>query len=86
MTCAFTDQPEPQSLEALLEVLPHILRAPKIDGTLELIVRRPQVDAREVLAEGELNTEEGLAGDSWRRLSVPARLMARHIRTCSSIS
>jgi hypothetical protein len=67
MTCAFTDQPEPQSLEALLEVLPHILRAPKIDGTLELIVRRPQVDAREVLAEGELNTEEGLAGDSWRR-------------------
>lgn len=33
---------------------------------LALIVRRPQVDAREVLAEGELNLTEGLAGDSWR--------------------
>jgi MOSC domain-containing protein YiiM len=31
-----------------------------------LIVRRPQVDAREVLEEGELDPGEGLVGDSWK--------------------
>lgn len=31
-----------------------------------LIVRRPAVDAREVLEEGELNPDEGLSGDTWR--------------------
>lgn len=34
-----------------------------------LIVRRPAVDAREVLEEGELNADEGLAGDTWRMRS-----------------
>jgi len=33
---------------------------------LGLIVRRPEVDAREVIAEGELSLTEGLVGDSWR--------------------
>ena len=67
MTCAMTDYPEPQTLETLSARLPHIQEAPKVNGTLALIVRRPQVDAREVLAEGELNTVEGLAGDTWNR-------------------
>ena len=35
-------------------------------GRLELIVRRPTKDAREVLDEGELDVELGLVGDSWR--------------------
>lgn len=49
-------------LEAGLE---EIRRSPKEAGLLELIVRRPGVDEREVLAEGELDPSEGLVGDSW---------------------
>ncbi|MBK9242673.1 MAG: MOSC domain-containing protein [Acidobacteria bacterium] len=64
-----TDYPEPQTLETLSRQLPHIQQSPKIEGTLALIVRRPQVDAREVLPEGELNLAEGLAGDTWNRRS-----------------
>lgn len=66
MTCAITNHPESRTLEELTAGLPHILRSPDVEGTLALIVRRPRVDAREVLAEGELNRAEGLAGDSWR--------------------
>src|SRR5919112_1681802 len=43
-----------------------IRRSPKDAGPLELIVRRPCVDEREVLAEGELHPSEGLVGDSWK--------------------
>ena len=45
--------------------LDEIRRAPKDGGTLELIGRRPRVDAREVLDAGELSLEVGLVGDSW---------------------
>ena len=62
-----TDFPEPKTLETLNERLPHIRQSPQHEGTLALIVRRPQVDAREVLAEAELNTVEGLAGDTWNK-------------------
>src|SRR5215208_7163259 len=44
----------------------HIRQAPRDKGTLLMIVRRPNVDEREVLNEGELNTLEGLAGDTWK--------------------
>ena len=50
-------------LEAGLDT---IRAAPKTGGILEMIVRRPAVDVREVLEEGQLNREEGLAGDTWR--------------------
>ena len=46
--------------------LDEIRRAPKDDGVLELIVRRPTVDAREVLDVGELDLDVGLVGDNWR--------------------
>lgn len=46
--------------------LDEICLAPKDEGVLELIVRRPQIDAREVLEEGELHLTEGLVGDSWK--------------------
>jgi hypothetical protein len=49
-------------LEAGLE---HIRQAPKDNGTLEMIVRRPNVDEREVLPEGKLDLQEGLVGDTW---------------------
>jgi len=47
--------------------LDHIRRSPKDEGLVELIVRRPQVDVREVLEEAELSTTDGLLGDSWNQ-------------------
>ena len=40
--------------------------APRTAGTVRLIVRRPAVDEREVVTEAQLDTEEGLVGDTWR--------------------
>jgi MOSC domain-containing protein YiiM len=45
--------------------LDEIRRSPKDGGVLEMIVRRPQIDAREVLQEGMLDPHEGLVGDNW---------------------
>jgi len=57
------------TMEELEEGLEEIARAPKDEGVLQLIVRRPAVNAREVLAVGELDVETGLVGDTWRRRS-----------------
>lgn len=46
--------------------LDEIRRSPADVGVLELIVRRPRRDEREVLEEGELTLSEGLVGDSWK--------------------
>jgi hypothetical protein len=46
--------------------LDHVRAAPKDGGVLAMIVRRPDVGARELPEEAELNPLEGLAGDSWR--------------------
>ncbi|CAN5706895.1 hypothetical protein BH18ACI5_BH18ACI5_01610 [soil metagenome] len=46
--------------------LPGILEAPKDDGRVELIVRRPNVDGREVLQVATLDVLHGLIGDSWK--------------------
>jgi hypothetical protein len=43
-----------------------IRQAPRDQGVLEMIVRRPEVDVREVLEEGVLDRAEGLVGDSWK--------------------
>ena len=51
--------------EELEQGLDDILASPQDNGALELIVRRPDVDARESLAEGRLDTEQGLVGDNW---------------------
>ena len=45
--------------------LDHIKNSPKNHGVLELIVRRPRENEREVLEEGQLDLEEGLVGDNW---------------------
>lgn len=49
-------------LEAALD---HLRAAPKNDGVVELIVRRPQIDHREVLEQAELDPVKGLIGDTW---------------------
>jgi hypothetical protein len=54
------------SLAELEASLDHVREAPADGGTLELIVRRPAEDQREVLAEGTLDLETGLAGDNWK--------------------
>ena len=43
-----------------------IRRAPTDEGVLELIVRRPRVNEREVLDVAELSVEEGVVGDTWK--------------------
>ena len=47
--------------------LDRIRQSPKDEGSLELIVCRPDVNQREVLLEGRLDLAEGLVGDSWRK-------------------
>jgi len=53
--------------------LDRIRAAPKDEGVLELIVRRPAVGAREVVQEGALDAEHGLGGDSWRMRELSRR-------------
>lgn len=55
------------TMDELEAGLDEIRQAPKDEGVLELIVRRPQVEEREILEEAELHLEEGLVGDSWIR-------------------
>ena len=50
-------------LEAGME---HIRQSPKDEGVLQMIVRRPQADVREVLEEAELSLTDGLVGDNWK--------------------
>jgi MOSC domain-containing protein YiiM len=47
--------------------LSEVLESPMDNGVLELIVRRPQSNEREVLETGELDIEKGLVGDDWLR-------------------
>ena len=51
-----------EQLEAGLD---YVRQSPKDEGRLEMIVRRPRVEAREVLEVGELDLEMGLVGDNW---------------------
>lgn len=45
--------------------LEEVRRSPTDHGVLAMIVRRPAVGAREVLATGELSLTDGLVGDNW---------------------
>lgn len=54
------------SITELETGLDEIRQSPKDNGVLKMIVRRPAVDAREELNEGELRLEEGLVGDTWK--------------------
>lgn len=54
------------SIEELEAGIENIRQSPRDSGVLELIVRRPQIDERESLAEGQLDVTEGLVGDNWK--------------------
>jgi MOSC domain-containing protein YiiM len=51
--------------ERLETGLAEVLGAPADEGTLELIVRRPAENERELLDAGELDRDVGLVGDMW---------------------
>ena len=54
------------TLDELEAGLDHLRESPADGGPVHMIVRRPEVDAREVIAEGELDVAVGLVGDSWK--------------------
>lgn len=51
--------------EELSAGLDEILKSPRDKGVLNLIVRRPETEKREVLNEGRLDPAYGLQGDNW---------------------
>ena len=54
------------SYQQLEEKIDYINSSPKNNGTLSLIVRRPNEDEREVLSEAKLTFADGLQGDNWK--------------------
>jgi hypothetical protein len=63
--------------------LPLLRAAPREQGVLEMIVRRPARGEREVLEEAELRAGEGLTGDRWGlatpRSGEPLTLMCSRV-------
>ena len=53
------------TLEDLYTKLEHIQQSPKDSGRVELIVRRPTTEEREIISHGRLITSAGLEGDNW---------------------
>ncbi len=60
------DVPAHRTREELEAGLDHVRSSPPGAGVVELIVRRPDVDEREVLDQAVLDVEEALVGDNWR--------------------
>jgi hypothetical protein len=54
------------SMTELEAGMDYIRQSPTDQGALKMIVRRPNVDEREILQDGELDTVEGLVGDTWK--------------------
>ena len=53
------------SSAVLEQGLDEIRRSPRDEGRVDLIVRTPATDQREILSEGHLDEERGLVGDDW---------------------
>ena len=72
---------ETPALEAGLD---EIRGAPHDSGLVELIVRRPAEDEREVLTEATLDPVVGLVGDLWPTREAVVRRTAPRIPECNS--
>jgi MOSC domain-containing protein YiiM len=59
--------PAHRAAEELAGGLDHVRSSPADDGRVELVVRRPAENEREILDEGVLDPAEGLVGDVWSR-------------------
>ncbi|MSO94653.1 MAG: MOSC domain-containing protein [Thermoleophilia bacterium] len=80
---------EHRTADELTAALVEIRLSPAAEGTVELIVRRPAVDEREVLDEGVLDLEKGLVGDEWHRRGTPnpdAQLTLMNARAAEAIT
>ena len=53
------------NLATLEAGLPEVRRSPKDAGVVELVVRRPAENEREILEQAELDVGVGLVGDNW---------------------
>lgn len=62
-----------RTTDELVAGLPGIDAAPRQEGTLAMIVRRPSEDQRDVIEEGTLDLQFGLTGDNW--IERPSRDM-----------
>jgi MOSC domain-containing protein YiiM len=68
-------------MDELTDHLDTLRAAPRRVGTLTLVVRRPAVDARELLETAELDPEHGLVGDNWLdRATSHARASGAHLK------
>ena len=63
---AQTAQVTHRTMDELRVAVGIIRQAPADNGTVALVVRRPEKNRREVLDEGHFDLAEGLAGDTWR--------------------
>jgi len=55
-----------RTTDEMVAALDELRGSPADDGIVELIVRRPAVDERELLDEAALTVEDGITGDTWR--------------------
>lgn len=60
-----------RNIAELESKLDHILDAPLDNGPVEMIVRRPTENEREIINAGELDEKAGLVGDDWSRRGEP---------------
>ena len=54
-----------RDMAELQQGLAHIVASPRDEGRVEMVVRRPKVDEREVVTEAQVERGVGLVGDSW---------------------
>jgi MOSC domain-containing protein YiiM len=55
-----------RTTDELVAAIENLRGSPTDGGPVELIVRRPAVGERELLDQAELNTSDGIVGDTWR--------------------
>ena len=59
--------PNHPSLQELQTTIPDISASPADQGTVDMIIRRPQTGERDVVESCELDETHGLVGDNWEQ-------------------
>lgn len=54
------------TMSEILDNLAELGPSPRDNGTVEMIVRRPEMGQREILEQAQVDLIEGLIGDNWR--------------------
>src|SRR6478672_11543899 len=76
--------------------LDHVRQSPRDTGSIELIVRRPEIGQRELIHEAVLDVDVGLVGDCWLtrgsrhtpdgRANLPQQLTLMSIRVLALLA